>query len=76
VFGPRAAAAGVSVEQWLEQWAEDVTLLGRLPTLADVAEAAVFLASERASAITGAVLDLTSGNAVRSRASTLVGLVH
>ena len=66
-FGPRAAAAGLSVEQWFEQWAEDVTLLGRLPTLAQVADAAVFVASDLAATITGTVVDLTSGNAVRTK---------
>jgi 3-oxoacyl-[acyl-carrier protein] reductase len=75
VFGRRAAAAGVSVDQWLARWAEDVTLLGRLPTLAQVADAAVFLASDRAAAITGAVVDLTSGHAVRSSAGALVGML-
>jgi 3-oxoacyl-[acyl-carrier protein] reductase len=75
VFGRRAAAAGVSVEQWLVQWAEDVTLLRRLPTLAQVADAAVFLASDRAAAITGAVVDLTSGNAVRTSAGAQVGVL-
>jgi len=67
VFAPLAAASGVSVEQMLAQWGEDQTLLGRLPTLAQVADAAVFLASDRAGAITGAVTDLTSGNAVRAQ---------
>jgi NAD(P)-dependent dehydrogenase (short-subunit alcohol dehydrogenase family) len=75
LFGRRAAAAGVSVEQWLGRWAQDVTLLGRLPTAAQVADAAVFLASGRASAITGAVVDLTCGNAVRNTASALVGVL-
>ena len=75
-FRPRAAAAGLSVEQWLEQWAQDVTLLGRLPTLAQVADAAVFLASDRAATITGTVVDLTSGNAVRTTAGALVGVLH
>jgi 3-oxoacyl-[acyl-carrier protein] reductase len=75
-FEPRAAAAGVSVDQWLTQWADDVTLLGRLPTLAQVADAAVFLASDRAATITGAVVDLTSGNAVRTNAGALVGVLH
>jgi 3-oxoacyl-[acyl-carrier protein] reductase len=75
-FGPRAAAAGVSVEQWLEQWAQDVTLSGRLPTLAEVADAAVFLASESAAPITGTVVDLTAGNAVRTSAGPLVGVLH
>ena len=73
LFGRRAAAAGVSVEQWLVRSAENVTLLGRLPTLAQVADAAVFLASDRAGAITGAVVDLTCGNAVRTTAGALVG---
>jgi 3-oxoacyl-[acyl-carrier protein] reductase len=75
LFGRRAAAAGVSVDQWLEQWGQDVTLLGRLPTVAQVADAAVFLASPHASAITGAVVDLTAGNAVRNSSGALVGVL-
>jgi len=71
----RAAAAGVDVDEWFARWAEDVTLLGRLPTLAQVAEAATFLASDRAAAITGAVIDLTCGNALRTRAGALVGVL-
>jgi NAD(P)-dependent dehydrogenase (short-subunit alcohol dehydrogenase family) len=71
----RAAAAGISIERWLGRWQEDVTLLGRLPTLAQVADAAVFMASERAGAITGSVVDLTCGNAVRTRAGALVGVL-
>jgi 3-oxoacyl-[acyl-carrier protein] reductase len=67
VFAPLAAASGVSVEQMLAQWGEDQTLLGRLPTLGQVADAAVFLASDRAGAITGAVIDLTCGNALRAQ---------
>ena len=74
LFGRRAAAAGVSVEQWLALWAQDVTLLGRLPTLTQVADAATFLASDRAGATTGAVFDLTCGNAVRNSSSALVGV--
>ena len=77
VFEPLAAAGGVSVEQMLAQWGEDQTLLGRLPTLAQVADAAVFLASDRAGAITGAVTDLTSGNAVRAQqyGQALIGVL-
>jgi 3-oxoacyl-[acyl-carrier protein] reductase len=77
VFAPLAAAAGVSVEQMLAQWGEDQTLLGRLPTLAQVADAAVFLASDRAGAITGAVTDLSSGNAIRAQTygGALVGVL-
>ena len=77
VFAPLAAAAGLSVEQMLAQWGEDQTLLGRLPTLAQVADAAVFLASDRAGAITGAVTDLTSGSAVRAQqfGQALIGVL-
>jgi NAD(P)-dependent dehydrogenase (short-subunit alcohol dehydrogenase family) len=60
LFGPKAKAAGVSVSQWLDGAAQ-TTLLGRLPTLADVAETAAFLASDRAGAITAAVVNLTCG---------------
>ena len=74
LFERRAAAAGVGLEPWLGQWAQDVTLLGRLPTLAQLADAAVFLASDHAAAITGAVLDVTGGNAVRS-GPALVGVL-
>jgi NAD(P)-dependent dehydrogenase (short-subunit alcohol dehydrogenase family) len=75
LFGRRAAKAGVDVDQWLEHWAQDVTLLGRLPTVAQVADAAVFLASDRAAAITGTVVDITCGNAVRrTPGSDLIGL--
>jgi NAD(P)-dependent dehydrogenase (short-subunit alcohol dehydrogenase family) len=75
LFGRRAAAAGVAVDRWLGQAQHDVTLLGRLPTLAQVADVAVFLASDAAAAITGAVIDLTCGNAVRTPAGALVGVL-
>jgi len=77
VFGPLAAASGVSVEQMLAQWGEDQTLLGRLPTLAQVADAAVFLASDRAAAITGTVVDLSCGSAMRAQqfGQALVGVL-
>lgn len=63
VFEPRAKAAGISVSQWLEGAAQ-MTLLKRLPTLADVAETAAFLASDRAGAMTAAVANLTCGAVV------------
>jgi 3-oxoacyl-[acyl-carrier protein] reductase len=77
VFAPLAAQSGVSVEQMLMQWGEDQTLLGRLPTLAQVADTAVFLASDRGGAITGAVIDLTCGNAVRAQqyGQALIGVL-
>jgi len=43
------------------QFLVDGTALGRLPRLAEVAETAAFLASDRAGAITGAVVNLTCG---------------
>lgn len=43
---------------------EDMTLLKRLPTLADVANTAAFLASEKAAAMSGAVANLTCGMSV------------
>jgi 3-oxoacyl-[acyl-carrier protein] reductase len=67
VFAPLAARSGVSVEEMLVEWGKDQTLLGRLPTLPQVADTAVFLASDRGGAITGAVIDLTCGNAVRAQ---------
>ncbi len=41
---------------------ENGTALGRLPTLREVANAAVFLASDRASAMTGTIANLTCGS--------------
>ena len=76
LFGRRAAAAGVERRAVARaNGPMQVTLLGRLPTLAHVADAAVFLASDRAAAITGAVVDLTCGNAVRTKAGALVGML-
>jgi 3-oxoacyl-[acyl-carrier protein] reductase len=71
VFESRATAAGLTVEQWLDQFAQDVTVAGRLPTVAEIADAAVYLASDRATAITGTVIDLSYGNAVRTNAGFL-----
>jgi 3-oxoacyl-[acyl-carrier protein] reductase len=42
---------------------EGMTLQKRLPSLADVAETAVFLASDRSTAMTAAVVNLTGGMA-------------
>jgi NAD(P)-dependent dehydrogenase (short-subunit alcohol dehydrogenase family) len=60
LFRPPAAAAGLPVQEWIAGLAAG-TLLKRLPTLADVAEAAAFLASDRAGAMTGTVANLTGG---------------
>lgn len=64
VFRGPAEREGVSIEELLAARARAATLLGRLPTLDEVADAAVFFASDRASAITGAVANLTCGSLV------------
>ena len=65
---------GMSMEELLALYGQDVSLLGQLPTLAQVADAAVFLASDHADAITGTVVDLTCGNAVRTKTGALLGV--
>jgi NAD(P)-dependent dehydrogenase (short-subunit alcohol dehydrogenase family) len=60
VFSQVADRAGITVEQMLAGGAQG-TLLKRLPTLAEVANTAVFLASEHAGAMTGAIANLTCG---------------
>ena len=41
---------------------ESGIVLGRLPTLDEIANAAVFIASDRASAMTGTIENLTCGS--------------
>ena len=60
LFAQRGAAAGVTGAELLAAFAQQ-TMLKRLPTLADVAEMAAFLASDKAAAITGTVANLTGG---------------
>lgn len=60
IFRPKASAAGLSVEAWLEG-AAGTTMLGRLPTLTQIAETAAFLASDHAGAMTGTVVNVTAG---------------
>jgi NAD(P)-dependent dehydrogenase (short-subunit alcohol dehydrogenase family) len=61
LFRPMAAAAGQSVQEFLEHAMARGTLLQRLPTLAEVAETAAFLASDRAGAMTGTIANLSGG---------------
>lgn len=61
VFAESARRAGVSIEAMLEEAARTGTLLGRLPTMQQVADYAAFVASERAAAMTGAVANLSCG---------------
>lgn len=60
VFRRHAANAGISREAF-EASVAGSTLLGRLPRLADVAAAASSFASDRARAMTAAILNLTCG---------------
>ncbi len=59
-FEPRAAATGMTWEQWQAHLAAR-THPRRLMTLDEMAEVAAFLASDRASALTGTILNLTLG---------------
>ena len=61
---------GISTEDWsapteeIEAALKARSLLGRVTTLADVGNAAAFLASDRSGAMTGTVANLTSGTVV------------
>ncbi len=59
-FEPRAQASGMTWEEWQESLASR-THSRRLMTLEEMANVAVFVASDRASAITGTTVDLTMG---------------
>ena len=56
----RAPPPACRYQEWLAGLAQG-TMLKRLPTLSDVAEAAAFLASDRAGAMTGTVASLSGG---------------
>ncbi|HEU4540376.1 MAG TPA: SDR family oxidoreductase [Jiangellaceae bacterium] len=60
VFGRVAARSGGTVETLVEHMSS-MTLLKRLPTLAEVADFAAFVASDRAGSMTGAIVNLSSG---------------
>jgi NAD(P)-dependent dehydrogenase (short-subunit alcohol dehydrogenase family) len=60
-FERRAAATGITWEQWLGQLASR-THAGRLLSVEETADLATFLASDRASAMTGTTLNLTLGS--------------
>jgi NAD(P)-dependent dehydrogenase (short-subunit alcohol dehydrogenase family) len=64
VFAEVAAVHGLTPESMLAAHAERDTLLRRLPTLQQVADAAAFYASDRAAATTGAIINLTCGSLV------------
>ncbi|HEU4354206.1 MAG TPA: SDR family oxidoreductase [Actinomycetota bacterium] len=59
-FEPRAKASGMTWEQWQQMLASKVHPR-RLMTLEEMANVAVFVASDKASAMTGTTVDLTMG---------------
>jgi NAD(P)-dependent dehydrogenase (short-subunit alcohol dehydrogenase family) len=63
VFGQHANALGIPAEQF-QAMAEGLTHRRRLPTLAEVANVAAFVASDQASAMTGTVVNLSGGTLV------------
>jgi 3-oxoacyl-[acyl-carrier protein] reductase len=60
VFRPIAERAGITIDEMLAG-AADGTLLKRLPTLDEVASMAAFMASDKASSMTGTVANMTCG---------------
>jgi NAD(P)-dependent dehydrogenase (short-subunit alcohol dehydrogenase family) len=60
-FEPRAKASGMTWEQWQELLASR-THPRRLMTLAEMADVAVFMASDKASGMTGTTVNLTMGS--------------
>ena len=58
-----ARNAGITIDE-LERQIAATSMLGRMPRLAEVANAAVLMASDRASAITGAIANVTCGEIV------------
>jgi 3-oxoacyl-[acyl-carrier protein] reductase len=52
--------AGVSLEEYMADTGSD-TLLGRLPSVAEVADVATLMALDRASAMTGVIANVTCG---------------
>ncbi|MCM5678954.1 SDR family oxidoreductase [Schlegelella sp. S2-27] len=64
VFRKAAQQAGMTVDGMLAERARSATLLQRLPTLQQLADAAVFAASDRAGAVTACLLNVTCGSVV------------
>ncbi|MDO0939008.1 SDR family oxidoreductase [Streptomyces sp. DG2A-72] len=60
VYGLHAAAYGISRDAFSGRMA-DLTLRKQLPTVAEIANVAAFVASDRCSAMTGAITNLTGG---------------
>ncbi|GAA2016752.1 SDR family oxidoreductase [Catenulispora yoronensis] len=61
LFEQMASAGDLTVQQFLETGLAAGTLLKKLPTLAQIAETAAFLASDQSAAMTGTVVNLSAG---------------
>ncbi len=64
IFAEVAEKHGLTPDAMLAAHAERSTLLRRLPTLEQVAQAAAFFSSDAAAATTGAIINLTCGSRV------------
>jgi NAD(P)-dependent dehydrogenase (short-subunit alcohol dehydrogenase family) len=60
LFQPMAAAARLPLQEWMAGLASG-TMLNRLPSLAEVAETAAFLASDHARGMTATIVNVTGG---------------
>jgi enoyl-[acyl-carrier-protein] reductase (NADH) len=72
VFGRHAKAWGVSWEQFQEMIASS-THMRRLTTLAEMANVAVFMAADQASALTGTLVNVSMGSLDDSRRRSKAG---
>jgi NAD(P)-dependent dehydrogenase (short-subunit alcohol dehydrogenase family) len=64
VFGLHAKGEGMGSHKDYQQVAEQFTLLHRLPKLSELAETAAFIASDKATAITGTSINISGGAVV------------
>ena len=64
VFGLHAKGAGMPSHKEFQTLMEGMTLLKRLPKLSEVANVAVFVASDYATAMTGTVVNVSCGSVV------------
>jgi NAD(P)-dependent dehydrogenase (short-subunit alcohol dehydrogenase family) len=64
VFGLHAEGAGMSSHKEFQEMMESFTLMKRLPKLSELANTAVFMASDQASAITGTTINVSCGSVV------------
>ncbi|HEY5826463.1 MAG TPA: SDR family oxidoreductase [Cyclobacteriaceae bacterium] len=64
VFGLHAKGAGMPSHKEFQSLMESFTILKRLPKLSELADTAVFIASNKASAITGTTINVTCGSVI------------